>query len=47
MAMYAFVPPFREAKFSGVSCVFDKFGCSAGEKKVVKHWFAQASASKS
>jgi hypothetical protein len=33
MAMYSFVPPFREANFCGVpSCVFDKLGCAAGEK---------------
>jgi hypothetical protein len=33
MAMYSFVPPFREAKFCGVSsCVFDNLGCAAGEK---------------
>jgi hypothetical protein len=35
MAMYSFVPPFREAKFCGVpSCVFDKLGCAAGEKRL-------------
>jgi hypothetical protein len=35
MAMYSFVPPFREAKFCGVpSCVFDKLGCSADEKSL-------------
>jgi hypothetical protein len=35
MAMYSFVPPFREAKFFGVpSCVFDKLGCAAGEKSL-------------
>jgi hypothetical protein len=34
MAIYSFVPPFREAKFYGVlSCVFDKLGSSASEKK--------------
>jgi hypothetical protein len=39
MAMYSFIPPFREAKFCGVpSCVFEKLGCAAGEKKVAKHW---------
>jgi hypothetical protein len=33
LAMYSFVPPFREATFCGVpSCVFDKSGCAAGEK---------------
>jgi hypothetical protein len=33
MAMYGFVPIFREAKFCGVSsCVFDKPGCAAGWK---------------
>jgi hypothetical protein len=32
MAMFRFVPPFREAKFFGVpSCVFDKLGCATGE----------------
>jgi hypothetical protein len=35
MAMYSFVPPFREAKFCGVpSCVFDKLGCTVGEKRL-------------
>jgi hypothetical protein len=35
MAMYSFVPPFRKAKFCGVpSCVFDKLGCAAGEKRL-------------
>jgi hypothetical protein len=35
MAMYSFVPPFREAKFCGVpTCVFDKSGCAAGEKSL-------------
>jgi hypothetical protein len=35
MAMYSFVPAFREAKFCGVpSCVFDKLGCAAGEKRL-------------
>jgi hypothetical protein len=30
-----FVPPFREAKFCCVpSCVFDKLGCVAGEKRL-------------
>jgi hypothetical protein len=39
MAMYSFVPPFREAKFCGVlSCVIDKLGCAAGKKKVAEHW---------
>jgi hypothetical protein len=34
MAMYSFVPPFRDAKFCGVpSCVFDKLGCAASEKR--------------
>jgi hypothetical protein len=33
MAMYNFVPPFREVTFCGVpSCVFDKLGCAASEK---------------
>jgi hypothetical protein len=33
MAMYSFVPPFREVKFCGVlSCVIDILGCAAGEK---------------
>jgi hypothetical protein len=33
MAMYSFVPPFREATFCGVpSGVFEKLGCAAGEK---------------
>jgi hypothetical protein len=35
MAMYSFVPPFREAKFCGVpSCVFDKLGCAADEESL-------------
>jgi hypothetical protein len=35
MAMYRFVHPFREAKLCGVpSCVFDKLGCAAGEKRL-------------
>jgi hypothetical protein len=35
MAMYTFVPRFREAKFCGVpSCVFDKSGYAAGEKSL-------------
>jgi hypothetical protein len=35
MGMYSFVPPFREATFCGVlSCVFDKSGCAAGEKRL-------------
>jgi hypothetical protein len=35
MAMYSFVPPFREATFCGVpSCVFDKLGCATGEKSL-------------
>jgi hypothetical protein len=35
MAMYIFVPPFCEAKFCGVpSCVFDKSGCAASEKRL-------------
>jgi hypothetical protein len=35
MAMYSFVPPFRDATFCGVpSCVSDKFGCAAGEKSL-------------
>jgi hypothetical protein len=35
MVMYIFVPPFREATFCGVpSCVFDKSGCAAGEKRL-------------
>jgi hypothetical protein len=35
MAMYSFVPPFREAKFCGVlPCVFDKLGCAAGENSL-------------
>jgi hypothetical protein len=34
MAMYSFVPPFREAKFRGVlACVFYKLGCAAGDKR--------------
>jgi hypothetical protein len=41
MAMYIFVPPFREATFRDVaSCVFDKLRCAAGEKKKVEeHYF--------
>jgi hypothetical protein len=39
MAIYSFVPPFREAIFCGIpSRVFDKSGCAAGEKKVAEHW---------
>jgi hypothetical protein len=39
MVIYSFVPPFREATFRGVpSCVFEKSGCAAGEKKVAEHW---------
>jgi hypothetical protein len=35
MAMYIFVPPFREAKFCGVpSRVVNKLGCAAGEKRL-------------
>jgi hypothetical protein len=35
MAMFRFVPPFREAKFCGVpSYVFDKLGCAVGEKRL-------------
>jgi hypothetical protein len=35
MAMYSFVPAFREAKFFGVPyCVFDKSGCAAGGKRL-------------
>jgi hypothetical protein len=35
MAVYSFVPLFREAKFCGApSCVFEKLGCAAGEKKL-------------
>jgi hypothetical protein len=35
MAMYSFVPAFREVTIFGVpSCVFDKFGCAAGEKRL-------------
>jgi hypothetical protein len=35
MAMYSFVPPFREAKFCDVpSCVFGKLGCSADEESL-------------
>jgi hypothetical protein len=35
MAMYSFVPPFRETKFCGVpSCVFDISGCATGEKRL-------------
>jgi hypothetical protein len=35
MAMYSFVPPFRETKFCGApSCVFDKLGCAAGGKRL-------------
>jgi hypothetical protein len=33
MAMYSFVPPFRDMQFRGVpSCVFHKLGCAAGEE---------------
>jgi hypothetical protein len=39
MAMYGFIPHFREAKFCGVlSCVLVKVGCAVGEKKVAEHW---------
>jgi hypothetical protein len=31
MAMYSFVPPFREAKFCVVP---EKLGCAAGEKSL-------------
>jgi hypothetical protein len=35
MIMFSFVPPFREATFCGVpSCVSDKLGCAAGEKRL-------------
>jgi hypothetical protein len=35
MTMHSFVPPFLEAKFCDVpSCVFDKLGCAAGEKRL-------------
>jgi hypothetical protein len=35
MTMENFIPPFREATFYGVpSCVFDKLGCAAGEKRL-------------
>jgi hypothetical protein len=35
IAMYSFVPSFREAKFCGVpSCVFGKLWCAAGEKRL-------------
>jgi hypothetical protein len=35
MAMYSFVPPFSEATLCGVpSCIFDKSGCAAGEKRL-------------
>jgi hypothetical protein len=35
MAMYSLVPPFREATYCGaLSCVFDKSGCAAGEKRL-------------
>jgi hypothetical protein len=35
MVIYSFVPHFREAKFCGVtSCVFDKLGYAAGEKRL-------------
>jgi hypothetical protein len=41
MAMYGFVPLFREWKFCGVpSCVFDKLRCAAGEKKKVTEHFS-------
>jgi hypothetical protein len=33
MAVYTFVPPFRNVKFCGVvPSVFDKLGCAAGKK---------------
>jgi hypothetical protein len=42
MVMHSFVPPFREAKFCGVpSCVFDKLGCVAGEKKIAEHCYTR------
>jgi hypothetical protein len=34
MAMYIFVPLFREEKFCGVSSVFDKLGCAARGKRL-------------
>jgi hypothetical protein len=35
MAVYSFVPPFREATFCGApSCVFDKSGCVADGKRL-------------
>jgi hypothetical protein len=35
MTVYSFVPPFREAEYCGEpSCVFDKLGCAAGEKRL-------------
>jgi hypothetical protein len=38
MAMYSFVPPFREATFCGVpSCVW-QIRVSCGRKKVAEHW---------
>jgi hypothetical protein len=37
MAMYNFVSPFRKAKFCGVpSRVFEKSGCAAGKKKMLR-----------
>jgi hypothetical protein len=35
--MYSFVPPFREAKHRRLSCVFEKLGCAAGEKKRLRN----------
>jgi hypothetical protein len=35
MEMYSFVSPLREAKLCGVpSCVFEKLGLAAGEKRL-------------
>jgi hypothetical protein len=35
MVIYSFVPPFREATFCGVpSCVCDKLGCAASERRL-------------
>jgi hypothetical protein len=35
MAMYSFISPFCEVKFCGESsCVSDKLGCAAGEKRL-------------
>jgi hypothetical protein len=35
VTIYIFMSPFHDAKFGGVlSCVFDKLGCAAGEKKL-------------